>query len=462
MYFKLEKENLLSLDRITPYLESNLPFLAELLQADIRLFVRKDKQISVQNYFHPNQDSLYLGPKSAVNARQKFESHKEVSVDKAFRLGTQIVGQYGLVINNRRIQEFAYPIFSDAEVDPVAVIAIERDIYMTRNILGRHWDFIADHLIKTIQEKIKENIRLPNISFGEGALIIKENKVFFANPLAVHLLSEIAEQAGQLIGRTCEDIFASFTVVAQGADLSHSVSKIEEITLRQRTIAVRHIDLGCDISVVLIKDNSELKFQQTLLQEIHHRVKNNLHTIVSLLRLQKRRNPALEEPFNEAINRTNSIALVHEYLSRSSDIENIDFGFLVQKIVLGLVASFGADHIEVKFDCPKKIYILSEYATNLALVVNEVLTNTLEHTFDSLTLIKLNLYEDSNHLHLLIEDDGGGFSDEFDYKNSTGLGWGIIETLVTESLRGELRVENYQRDKQKGVRVYIAIPQSNI
>lgn len=454
-----------SLDEIITYLDSNLPFLAELLQADIRLFIRKENEITIHNYFHPNQDSLYLGPRVAVHANQKFKAHKEVSVDKAFRLGKQIVGQYGLVINNRRIQEFAYPIFMHQDYrhperseGPIAVIAVERDIYMTRNILGRHWDFIADQLVKTIQEKINEDIRLPSISFGEGALVIQNSKVFFANPLSVNLLSEIAEQAGQLIGRTTEDIFAGFSVNSLGTDLGHSISKIEEIALRQRNIVVRYVDVGEDLSVALIKDNSEVKFQQTLLQEIHHRVKNNLHTIVSLLRLQKRRNPELEDSFNEAINRTNSIALVHEYLSRSTDIENIDFGFLVQKIVLGLVASFGADHISVQLDCPKKIFILSEHATNLALVINEVLTNTLEHTMEKLTMIKLNLYEDKQHLHLLIEDDGGGFADEFDYKNSTGLGWGIIETLVQESMKGKLTVENYQRDKQKGVRVYISIP----
>jgi len=453
-------------ETVVKSLDSNLQFVSELLQADIRLFVKRKDGIFIHNYFHPNQDSLYLAPKAVKYARgEKLKSHKDVPVDKAFRLGKRVVGQYGLVINNRRIQEFAFPIgLEENDPNPVAVIAFERDVYVTRNILGRHWDFMADNLIKALEQKIKDGTSFPSIAFGEGALIIQEtsnNKnIFFANPLAVHLLSEIAEHAYQLVGRPLDEVFANFTRRSKGSNSLQSISLVEEISLRQRTIVLRHVTLNSEMSVVLIKDNSEVKMKDTLLKEIHHRVKNNLQTIISLLRLQKRRNPELESAFDEAINRTNSIALVHEYLSRSNDIENIDFGFLVQKLLKGLLTSFGADDLVVDFDCPKKVFIASEEATNLALVLNEIITNTLEHTSGTLSCIKIRLYQENQDVHLYFEDDGGGFKEGFDYRQSTGLGWEIVRTIAEESLKGKLTIENIESDGRAGIRVHLVVPVS--
>lgn len=456
-------------DAVIKSLEANLQFVSELLQADVRLFVRRDDGIYIHNYFHPNQDSLYLGPKVAkYSTGEKLKPHKDVPVDKAFRLGKPVVGQYGLVINNRRIQEFAFPIgLDETDTNPVAVIAFERDVYVTRNILGRHWDFMADNLIKALKEKIRDGTSFPSIAFGEGALIIQETanqdgtsqkNIFFANPLAVHLLSEIAEHAHQLIGRSLDDVFANFAKKARGSNQLQSISLIEEISLRQRTIVLRHVVLSGEMSVILIRDNSEVKMKETLLKEIHHRVKNNLQTIISLLRLQKRRNPQIEEAFDEAINRASSIALVHEYLARSTDIENIDFGFLVQKLLKGLLSSFGADNVTVDFDCPKKVFILSEEATNLALVLNEILTNSLGHTAGKLTRINIRLYEDGKNIHLVFEDDGGGFKEGFDYKQSTGLGWDIVRTIAEESLKGKLLVDNIEKGSSRGIRVHLTMP----
>lgn len=456
------------LEQLLKSLDSNLPFVSELLQADIRLFSKNENdEISLHNYFHPNQDSLYLGPqKTNPKSGATLKPHKDVLIAKAFRLGRSIVGQFGLVINNRRIQEFAYPIFienSNSQKEVLAVIAVERDIYTTRSTLGQHWDFMADLLVKSLQQKIIDRTFFPNIAFGEGSMILIENdsglSIYFANPLAVNLLSEIAEHANQLVGRQIDDVFANFARKSRKSVKSQSIEKIEEISLRQRNIALRYVRVSESILVALIKDNSEIKMKETLLKEIHHRVKNNLQTIVSLLRMQKRRNPELEIPFTEAINRTNSIALVHEHLSHSNDIENVDFGQLAQTILKGLLSSFGADEIQVNFDCPHKVFMLSEDATNLALVFNEILTNTLEHTMGKISRINVKLFPEEKNLHLIFNDDGGGFKDGFDYRQSKGLGWTIIKNIAEDSLGGSLSVENIDHDdKSRGVKVELFIP----
>jgi len=199
-----------------------------------------------------------------------------------------------------------------------------------------------------------------------------------------------------------------------------------------------------------------------LLKEIHHRVKNNLQTIISLLRMQQRRNADLTDAFTEAINRANSLAIVHEHLSRSNDIENVDFGYLTQKILKELIYSFAAEDVAINLDCPKKVFILSEDATNLALVLNEILTNTLEHTIGVVTQINIRLAMELGNLNMIIEDDGGGLPEDFDYRQSTGLGWEIIRTIVEDSFKGQLIVKNFDNEGRKGLRVHLIISQAHV
>ena len=451
-------------------LTANLPFVSQLLQADVRLFIRDDKssEIFIHSYYHPHQDSIYLNTKSSRQP-QKLPLHKDIFVQKAFKMGKSIVGQYGLVINNRPIQEFAYPIFATNDtsnhqgIGPYleelnqnnvgkqvkAVIAVERDIYLTRSILGQHWDLICDNLIKSLREKIGNGEKFPQIIPGEGIVIIKDSRtVFFVDPLAANLLSEIAEHGRHFVGQSLEELFGNYPQKYKGNQ--------KEIKLSQRTINLRQVPLSGDMSVILIRDISEIKIKETLLKEIHHRVKNNLQTVVSLLRLQKRRNPALKESFDEAISRVNSISLVHEFLSRTDDIESVDFGFLAGKIIKELVASFGIEGLAVNFHCPEKIFINSENATNLALILNELLSNSLEHAGESLTCIDIALYgENDAAIILQIEDNGSGFPKDFDYRKSTGLGWEIIRTLAEQSLSAELFVDTRP---EGGARVKIRVP----
>ncbi len=434
-------------------LDANIPFVSELLQADIRLFVKSGEEVYTYNYYHPSQDSLFLGAEKGKELAQ----HKDIYVHKAFESGNPILGQYGLVINNRPIQEFAYPLSSGAE--NFAVLAVERDIYLTRSILGQHWDLIAETLMKTLKEKMLTKDRFPVISPGEGALIVKNNSkgpvVFFANPLAASLLSEIAENSSQLINRPLDDMFSGLKRKEKGKDSSMSIDLIEEISLRQRTVRLRYVKLDDELSVILIKDVSELKVRETLLREIHHRVKNNLQTVISLLRMQKRRNSELNEAFKEAISRIKSITLVHEYLSHSGDLELIDLGQLVGNIIKESLASFGGSDIKLDYHCPEKVFVTSEKATNLALVINELLMNSLEHAGKKLSKIDIQLSLENELLNVEIADNGLGFPKDFDYQSSTGLGWEIIRALAEDSLSAKILIEN-----SNGAKVKIEVPHS--
>lgn len=449
------------------FLDNNLPFISEILLADIRLFVKNrnsnELEIFVHNYYHSQQDSFYLDSSiKTLDKGRSFQIHKDAFIQKAFQLARPLVGQYGLVVENRRIQEFAYPILDSdcggTSNEAVAVISIQRDIYLTSFILGRHWDFIADMLIKSLKNKLPTKMNFPSISLGEGVIILKEDgKIFFPNPISVSLLSEIAEHANQLIGHSLNSLLYNYPRKYRGKQTANSVEAIEEITLRRRSLRLRYVNLTEGYVAVILKDVSELKIKETLLKEIHHRVKNNLQTVTSLLRMQQRRHPQLQECFNEAINRTNSISIVHESLSHSDDIENVDFGYLSQQIIKNLSASFGLENLSINFYCPQKILIQSEEATQLALILNELLSNSLEHAGTELNEININLNtleHDPETLLLSITDNGSGFPKGFDFHNSTGLGWEIIRNLAEECLGAKISID----PTHKGAKVEILIP----
>lgn len=436
------------MQKIIDSLDANLPFISELLQADIRLFVKEPKKIYLHNYYHPAQDSLFMDYKKG----KELEPHKDITVNKAFDSGKTVMGQYGLVINNRPIQEFAYPLVHEDEV--LAVIAVERDIYLTRYILGEHWDFIAENLIKALKDKTYQEEKFPNISPGEGAIFLQKELISYANPLAVSLVGEIVENVRQLVQRDFNSIFASYQRKSKGNNPYQSINLIEEITLSQKTLNLRHIELNSNFSVVLIKDISEIKVRETLLREIHHRVKNNLQTITSLLRMQKRRNPEIGKAFREAIHRIASITLVHEYLSLNGNIEQIDFGQLVNNIIKELITGFDTKGVKLNYHCPEKVYINSEIATNLALVINELVTNAFEHAGDNFSCLDINLSQEKSKLKIEIRDNGDGFPKDFSYKKSTGLGWEIIRGLAEESMGADLQVGN-----DNGAKVLLSVPE---
>jgi two-component sensor histidine kinase len=164
-----------------------------------------------------------------------------------------------------------------------------------------------------------------------------------------------------------------------------------------------------------------------LAQEIHHRVKNNLQTVASLLRLQARSNGV--EPrraLEDSVNRILAIAAVHEVLTEQRD-EEVDLHELLDRLRAMLVQGLGAEKsIETALE---SVSLGGDKATALALVFSELLQNALEHGGDR---IRVELTRRGDEVVLAIADDGSGIRGE------SGTGLSIVEALVRDELGGEL------------------------
>lgn len=190
---------------------------------------------------------------------------------------------------------------------------------------------------------------------------------------------------------------------------------------------------------------SSLKEKEMLLQEIHHRVKNNLQVISSLLYLQVGyvEDPAIREIFQESQNRVRSMALVHEKLYRSHDLARIDLADYIRNLATFLFRSYSATAGRVTLDIQTDdVFLGINAAVPCGLILNELISNALKHAFpDSRSgLIQVELRTgDNQKLTLSVRDTGIGFPANFDFKNTTSLGMQLVDTLV-QQLDGTLEI----------------------
>ena len=215
------------------------------------------------------------------------------------------------------------------------------------------------------------------------------------------------------------------------------------------------------------RKNIELKLKNSLiekemlLKEIHHRVKNNLMIISSLLNIQSSyiTDKESKEIFKESQNRAKSMALIHERLYQSTDLKRIDFGDYIQSLSTELFHTYVADPsiIALKTNV-EDIYLDINTAIPLGLIVNELITNSLKHAFPRGMTgeIDVDFHMVKDHYEFTVKDNGIGFPDTLDYKNTESLGMQMVNSL-TEQIDGEIELNN-----EKGTSFKITFKETEI
>lgn len=193
-----------------------------------------------------------------------------------------------------------------------------------------------------------------------------------------------------------------------------------------------------------------LKEKELLLREVHHRVKNNLQIVSTLLSLQSSQidDDRVIGLYRESQNRITSISLIHENLYQSGDLTNINFKNYVKSLIDDLFHSFGVDLEKIRINIEIKDVIMGmETAIPCGLIINEMISNTLKHAFPTgKGNIDLELSEKNKDQYLLkIKDDGEPFPEDFEIGNTNTLGIKLIKSLVMQ-LNGEITMNKKNKE----------------
>lgn len=211
---------------------------------------------------------------------------------------------------------------------------------------------------------------------------------------------------------------------------------------------------------------ASLREKEVLLREIHHRVKNNLQIVISLLRSQSRQmtDERMIEIFRESRNRIKAMSLIHETLFQSSNLSYVDFSSYINKLAMTLFQAFGIEQHQVRLIIEAEEILLNiDDAIPSGLVINELLTNSLKYAFPDaagaaeirITMKSLN----ENQIELTVSDNGVGLPDNLDICDIETLGLTLVSGLVEVQLDGSLdmnRTEGtrftiqFKQEKKKG------------
>jgi two-component sensor histidine kinase/PAS domain-containing protein len=302
-------------------------------------------------------------------------------------------------------------------------------------------------------------------SITDGFIALDLNWRFtYINRHAAQFLERIRPEQGDLLGENFWEKFPntldpSFEKQCHAANVQQTRIDFETYVSQLEAWFEIHLHPSREGLAIYFQDitirkqmeeslRQSLHEKQILLQEIHHRVKNNLQVVASLLGLQARgiSDPELRILFKESQNRVRSMALIHEKLYRSETLADVDLNSYIQDLVAELVDFHRLDKEKVTLNVEiKGVSLPLNLAISCALILHELVSNSLKHAFPrdrSGTIhVILNNTADGEAM-LNVSDDGVGLPAEVDIENTTSLGLKVVNLLVKQ-IDGTLEVKNH-------------------
>ncbi|WP_251422949.1 sensor histidine kinase [Veillonella agrestimuris] len=349
--------------------------------------------------------------------------------------------------------EYAFPIVDNGG-KIIGVISFSS--IMKQNTFDEERDYI---LVDTVQRLMltatEEQVKgYEPMSYLDGLIIFDQTgTILYGNEGAFHLANTIGVdrrlEGNSIFGSSLK--ISAIQHVLESRTPYQSEEVYYDMVLRQQMIP---IPMGRnETRCILIlhdwtresKQQQELLVKNSIIKEIHHRVKNNLQTVAGLLRMEARRSdlPEVKSALQEGISRIESMALVHDLVSHY-DEDYIAVRSIYDELCRLLRQSLIQNDQAVEFRYTGIEYIVSSHqASYISLIINELITNCLEHGLAGLDgTIWLDVQNRDEYIDLIVSDTGRGFPENFDIIKSKRLGMQIINNLVIHELGGHVRCNN--------------------
>jgi len=446
-------------------------FLADLCFADLLLYIEaEDQRWLVVDQVRPATNQTMYATDYVGSWADTTESG---ILSAAAASGVKVEGEInadGVEPTTGRM--LAIPVRRDGRT--IAVLSKEWHMRAGRipGDLERHYSITFEKFARMIEAglfpfpgRVADSSAAPRV--GDGVLTVDDSgTVTYVSPNANSALHRVGIQANPVGMRLAELGFHDGPVRQAFERREPIVEEFEQggdVTLLCRCVPILKVPIGddppqIDGGLLLVRDVTELRKRDRLLlskdatiREIHHRVKNNLQTISSLLRLQSRRLTNLEAKaaVQDSVRRIRTIALVHESLSREPG-EDIAFIEIVRPLLRlaeeGLQSPDRPVRFKVAGDGGR---IPAHTATPLSVVLTELLQNAVDHGFPEGGPggeVVVLLANRDRRLDVRVIDNGRGVDPSFDLDQATGLGLSIVRTLVTTELNGMISIRSATPD----------------
>ena len=409
---------------------------------------------------------------------------------RAWQLGSVVEGEVAIPRRGEHARLVCIPVRWQGRL--VALLTRESALSVGRRPgqLERVYVEVFDRLARMIAEgtfpyPVEEIVTAETPRVGDGVLVLDASaRIDYASPNAVNALHRLGVYSG-VEGVRLDEAGLDQSAVTAAYDsrlpVTVEIGDGSDISVVLRCMPLLDSD-NVTGALVLIRDVSELRRRDRLLlskdaaiREVHHRVKNNLQTISSLLRLQSRRMPTGQprSALEEAERRVRSIAVVHEILSRDT-ADEVDFNDILPALVR-MAEDLG------RVDRPVRITSRGEagelhasVATPLAVVITELLQNAAEHAWPDPVpgsdgeveggeggvdapcdpvdgigpgsgvplSVAVELYRTNDELRVTVRDNGVGLPPDFSIDNTSGLGLSIVRSLVRTQLGGTITMHS--------------------
>lgn len=352
----------------------------------------------------------------------------------------------------------------------LSIINITNDKYTsTTNIIGVGIGIVALYILNRTREHrfVSIFVSLGTFALVSSAFFLIDNVIHYTTPmwsmmcvlftflmlgrywgyaflighfiiLAVYFHFSLSDNINNLPEFENEDLW-NFTLETAVVSLSIALLLTRFIlTTKHNETRINQINKELTDQNAIIKQQNEEK--EVMLKEIHHRVKNNLQVITSLLRLQSHEvNDEFKGSFSEAINRVKSMALIHEKMYKSSSLANFDIETYLTSLTQDLKETYSiAKSINIKISSEIR-YVDSKSIVPISLIFNELISNSIKHAFDEVKVgeihVSVSAHQNEGKITLKYSDNG-----KWKESNSNSFGMELIQTM-TEQLEGTVEIK---------------------
>ena len=434
--------------------EADIKILHNFTKEIINCAYEQKQDVFINCILYPNTDPVTVAGVYTKNTMYAFPTigdvvheEDEPAVLRTFRYGKDsddIIAKSFTTTEGHRLIQCVSPIFNEDKI--IGVIVRERPVSDIEMVIWGKKEYHEPDF-----ERYPYLVNLTSLAeCTTDAVIIlnKEKKVVYRNDLAQELyqkygyIQDIYEKNYEKISFHGDIAVGSGYANSKKQCLLNCAGKnlrIQEFCYLFNEYY--YIIVMQDITQEKQKE-ADLISKTVAIREAHHRIKNNMQTVYNILDMQRRRlkNEDSQKALTEAMSRISSIASSYQILSQKGNDE-VDILDLLQLLAAKVVSLVDSEDLKVEIKVKgQSSYVTADNATDIAIVVNELLQNSIKHAFDNMQngRIEIAVVNKPLYSEIIVSDNGNGFDRTLMHKAAGGLGHQISETIVKTKLKGEI------------------------